>query len=783
MWSWRTSASGWLLRIGQGLALLLVTWASAAAEPVEVPLRMHLLQVLVNQVPGGHWPILERDDQLFAPPEAFEAWRLQRPTTGAVDHQGLAYYPLALLPGAAARIEPTAGTLALSVSPDAFGGIQLRRESAILPRPDPVVPSVFLNYDLNLHKAYGRGVASPHSFGMLGELGGSGGWGLAITSFAARHVPGTGYRLARLETTLRRDFLAQGITLKLGDASTRAGYLGRQSLFGGVQLSTNFGLAPDLNRQPLPLVMGQTQAPSTVQLFVNSVLRQTEQIPAGPFTIDMVPAVSGRGNVSVVVRDLLGRETLVTERFFISADLLAPDLDDWSLELGRYRLEPGVRSFHYGDTFASGMWRRGLSSTFTGEARADLSRSRSVLGMAGVWSVAGALLARGGWMRSHDATLGAGQRWTTGLEWQNRSNTVILTAEGSSRAFRHPAEPTAALPVRLQLALHAATPLGSSGHLGAALVLQAPYDTPRTLTTSLSYTALLWERWHLHLSLARISGPLRGSAASLVLSVPLERRIRSTASVQWRDGHFDSFIAADGSPEGAYGNAWRLLAGYSDRPRAEGSLHHFGRVGIASAEVSATSRQLNLRLGANGGLLLTADRLFAIPRHDASAALVHVPGYDGVDVGLGSQIAARTDSGGYALVPRLRAFQANPIRLDANDLPLTAEIDSIEQSVVPPWRSVVLAQFPVRGGRGAMIRIMLQDGQPAPLGAVVRAGSDAREFYVGSNGDAYVTGLGDSNRLTLTWSGRSCVLPVQLPPGDEDVIARIGPVVCEGVLR
>jgi outer membrane usher protein len=50
---------------------------------------------------------------------------------------------------------------------------------------------------------------------------------------------------------------------------------------------------------------------------------------------------------------------------------------------------------------------------------------------------------------------------------------------------------------------------------------------------------------------------------------------------------------------------------------------------------------------------------------------------------------------------------------------VSAEIDSIEQSVVPAWRSAVKVAFPVRSGRGALLRIVLDDGEAAPAGAFV----------------------------------------------------------------
>ncbi|HEY8357111.1 MAG TPA: fimbria/pilus outer membrane usher protein [Ramlibacter sp.] len=740
------------------------------------------LDVTVNKTPGGIWPIVSRDGVLHAPVEAFGTWRIEVPAdTPTVDYRGLRYYALPAIPGLDSRIDPEKGALELSVAAGSFAGTRLTRELAQqLPRT-PIVPALFLNYDINYEQAFGQGAS--RSMGLLGEAGWSTRWGVWTQTFVGRDLgAATGRALTRLETTMRRDFPDQGYTLVAGDSATRTGLLGRSAYFGGIQFGTNFELAPHVNRQPIPLVAGETSAPSVVQLYVNDVLRQTSNVPAGPFTLDNLPVLSGNGQVTVRVRDILGRETLITQPFFVSADLLAPGLNDWTVEAGRLRRNLGADSSSYGTGFGTGMWRRGLSSTTTVEGRAEISPARNVLGAAVVRSFGADWMVRAGAMVARDRFLGAGHRWVLGVDRPGYDLTFGATLEGSSRSFRSLGETRSQVPMQYQFAAQASYGL-RWGLLGAALAVQQPYDLERVTTVSLNYSATLRSNWQVNVYFSRAFAAVGGTTLGAVLSVPLDRQTISSTSVQMQRNGVDVYTSVARTPEGSTGLAWRALVGRQDETRAEAGAYYLGRHGQLNADVSTRAGQSNLRLSTSGALLRADGRHFAIPRFDTSAALVEVPGFGGVAVGASGRLDGQTDAAGFALIPRLSPYQSNRIQLDPSALPISAEIDSIEAEAVPPWRSVARLVFPVRSGRAALVRIELEDGEPAPAGAVLRIEGEEREFYVARRGEAYVTGLQDNTGLSLAWGGASCRMRVTLPAGSNDEIARVGPVRCLGVKR
>ena len=206
-----------------------------------------------------------------------------------------------------------------------------------------------------------------------------------------------------------------------------------------------------------------------------------------------------------------------------------------------------------------------------------------------------------------------------------------------------------------------------------------------------------------------------------------------------------------------------------------------GRYGRVSGDIAQSPVQTATRLGATGGVVLADGHVFATKRVDQSFAIAEVAGYRNVGVGIGNNMLTRTDANGIALIPQLVPYQNNQIRLNADDLPVSAEVESIEQIAVPPYRSAVKVTFPVRSGRGALLKIVFDDGEPAPLGAIVQITGDNQEFYVARRGEAFVTGLQPGSRVTLTWKERRCTFDVVLPAESPDEIARVGPLSCTGV--
>ena len=763
---------------------------NATSVPVEsgTP-RLMPLEVSINGAKTGNWLLLERGGVLHAPADAFEEWRLNRKLDSkSYSYRGQNWFPLTSVPGFQAQLNAADQSMDLKFQPGAFAATRMTHAPTERLSVTQAMPSLFLNYDLSYTASDVRGIDTSKDLGALLELGFSNSLGVLTSSHVGRNLTdegdSTSRSFRRLETTFSCDFPDKNLNLRIGDAATRQGMWGRATYFGGIQLGRNFALSRGFISQPIPTIAGQSTSPSTVELYINDSLRQTSQVPTGPFVIDNFPLLTGSGQARVVVRDVLGRETVLVQNFFSHSDLLEKGLSDWSANIGAVRSNLGTLNADYGRRFGSGLWRYGLTQNVTLEGSAEGARRAYGGGLGFSVALPWQVLGQVAGAASDDADIGRGYQWLMGFEHSSLRHGFSVRSEGSTRDYRQISEDAAVLPYRRQTSASYTYSSESLGHLGVGYARIDSYNQGPFKTYSANYAHRIGQRSTLSLLATRAVGPTKNDSFAISLLIPFNHDIVGSANVTNRGNQTDSYVSASKALGTESGTGWRVLGGArADQGYGEAGFYFQGSKGLISSDFSAADDQKPLRLGAQGGLVAIGGNLFASRKIQDSFALVEVPGYANVGVGFQSSILTRTNADGKALVPRLLPYRANSIRLDPSELPISAEIDSIEQVVVPAARTGVRAAFPVRSGRGALIKILFDDGQSAPAGAEIELLGDSKEFFVARRGEAFITGLQPKNSLVLKWNDQQCKMVVELPRGKVDEIAKLGPIVCKGVAR
>ena len=742
-----------------------------------------LLEVHINGQPQSEPALILRDREgaLYASLAELQRWRLRTPPGEPVlRHLGHAYYPIASLDGIKATFDEAGQRLQIDAPPSAFFATTLIEEAAALPVPVRSGNGGFFNYELFAQHAARRSDAAG-----LFELGVFNALGVGTASLLGGHSESAA-RVRRLDTTWTVDLPERLASLRIGDAVTRsASNWGRSARFGGIQYATNFATQPYALSFPLQSVSGEAVLPSTVDIFVNNALIASQPVPPGPFSVNELPGVTGLGEMRVVVRDLFGREQIVTQPFYASASLLRRGLADFSVESGWIRTHYAQPGAQYGRRFGAGAYRYGLSDRLTAEAHAEAAEGgQAALGLAGVQLVP-ALGVFSAATAASRSPFGSGRLLNLGFE---RSSTSALSfglrSQWTSRHFTQIGlEPGELAPRRLASA-NASLFAGKLGSFGLAYLRQDFRDRAGTELVSANYGIGLVGRAFFSLSLLKTLSGDRSQILFAAVTMPLGDHTSASVTAQRSRsaGQPDQELTAQAQqslPAGS-GFGWRVRS--SSQQQQEAGVAWQNDISTWSADVARSASQSAVRASVSGGLAFVGGAAFAGRRIGESFGVVQLPDYPGARVFADNQLVARIDADGNAFLPWLRAYEKNGISIDAADFPLDAQIDALKIDVVPFHRSGLVVKFPIRRSAGALVRLVLEDGSAVPAGAVVRVAGNETLFPVALDGEAWLTGLAENNTLRVTWRERSCEIMLTMTKTD-DPLPLLGPFVCRGVQR
>ena len=192
----------------------------------------------------------------------------------------------------------------------------------------------------------------------------------------------------RLDTSWRHSNPDTLVTTRVGDAISSSLAWTRPVRLGGVQVSRDFSLRPDLITYPVPTLAGSAAVPSSVDLYVNNVRQYSGNAPSGPFVINAVPSVTGAGEAVIVTKDVLGRSVMTTVPLYIDSRLLSAGLADFSVEGGFVRRAYSLRSVDYaGDPSLSASLRYGLNAAVTVETHTEATIGVYNGGVGALWKV------------------------------------------------------------------------------------------------------------------------------------------------------------------------------------------------------------------------------------------------------------------------------------------------------------------------------------------------------------------------------------------------------------
>jgi outer membrane usher protein len=648
-------------------------------------------------------------------------------------------------------------------------------------------------------------------------------YGTFEQSAIVRSGPQQSTDVVRLDTSVRYSDQQRMITYGAGDAINGGLAWSRPVRIGGVQAQSNFLLRPDLITMPLPSLGGSAAVPSTVDVYVNNMKTFTQDVAAGPFSVNSVPLISGSGNAELVIRDSAGHETRSTLPFYASSSLLSPGLTGWSVEAGLPRLSYGSGADVYVNSpIGSATLRRGIFDWMTVEGHAEGGAGLANGGVGAVVrtgniGVAGAALSASTGNRnsglqtyfSYETRLfglniSASSQRTFGSYEDLASTTARLSIcaanplQNFSGFFNFlspsyfvtlPAPSTAAAAnlsiytsARPYLALDRITfsaplPIDDRSNVSASFIrLLDSYGTlsnilTGTFTRSLPFSASLFATVFHDFGTRKNTGVFAG------LTIPIGPSASISAGVSKGRGGITGgidVVQSLGPEPGSYG--WRVHEAEGATIDRQVSMSYRSNYGTIHAGVSETNSNTGAALQLRGSITTMDGGIFLSNWIDDGFAVVNV-GIPGVTVLHENRPAGVTDSQGMLLLPALRAYQRNKIEVDPVNLPVDAEIESTHEVVTPADRAGALVKFRVRSdSSSALVTFVRTDGSFVPAGAKGRIDGGS-EFVVGYDGQAFIRDLGDTNRASIETFGGSCsaTFAFAARPGEQ---VQIAPVAC-----
>lgn len=642
--------------------------------------------------------------------------------------------------------------------------------------------------------------------------------GRAFTPF------GTFSQLAILRTSLNDGFQALRLdsAFSYSDPETLTRYRAGDTInggfawtrpirIGGFQVERNFGLRPDLVTLPLPSAQGSAAVPSTVDVYINNMKTFSQDIGTGPYQISNLPTVSGSGMATVVLRDASGRETQTSLPFYTSANLLAPDLFDFSVEAGLPRLSYGTTSDTYvAKPVGSASFRYGMLDWLTLAGHAEvgaglLNGSAGIAARTGSFGVASLALAASHYENS------------TGFQSYLSYETKILgiNISASSQLAFGPYNDLASVTARLQ----PNTPANlydisslinlSSSVTAAAAQLYTSAQPPKAFNRISAGVPLPFDKASLSTSFIQTNDAAgnRSSIVTATLSfgLPYETSVSATAFTTVAGTKNTGFLVGLSIPLGRSATASTFVSGGKGgtnviseatqpldvKPGSVGwqVQDSEGAAPQRSAAVSYRSSFARTDIGISqdrNGTLATAQiegavatlggSVFYANRIDDAFAVVET-GVPDIEVYYENRPVGVTDSTGRALVPSLRSYQQNKIAIDTSKLPVDADIGTTQSVVTPADRSGVRVNFAVQTNIRPAIVVF-----KAPNGMSLAAGSRGQveggeTFVVGYDGQAYIKNLASENNVTVATVDGECRASFHYDPRPNEQVV-ISPVIC-----
>jgi outer membrane usher protein len=622
--------------------------------------------------------------------------------------------------------------------------------------------------------------------------------------------------VVRLDTSWSYTNPESLMTYRAGDIISSGHSWTRPLRLGGIQVSRNFNLRPDLISTAMPGVSGSAAVPSVVDVYVNNTKTFTQDVAPGPFKISNLPVLGSNGTARVVITEPSGRVTETTQSFFVNSRILAKGNFDYSLEGGFARLEYGTNSSNYVKQFALvASSRYGLADNLTLETYGETTDKFVNVGAGLATSFAQRhLFTLAGQVSKNDKFKGANLHASYETQFANKVFLSASTQRSIGDYYDLAAATAKPLTYNYNVPFNPFAPPGTGGTNTAYSAINQSLLVPKAMdrvtvgmpldflgnaTFSTSYIHLLTsENVRSHLINATLHknfsnnisayttvyadrGDKRNIGFYAGLTVPFGKDNNSSfASLGVSSDQGGSYVTADYvKPLDQKVDSWGFRLRDVEGKSSYRSASISNRNAYSKAEVTVSQMQSGVYGTAyiEGAVAAAGGGVFLANRIDDSFAVVNA-GSPNVEVYAENRLVGKTGSSGRILIPQLRSYETNRVTINPVDLPLNASIETTKTLAVPVDRGVSVVNFGViTNPMAATVIFKTRDGKAIGAGASGQQ-QNGESFIVGYDGRAYLKGLQSNNSVSINYAKGTCQANFAYQTNDKQMVT-IGPVICE----
>lgn len=714
------------------------------------------------------------DDGIWIAEQDWQQWRLKKQNVVVYSYNQQNYYNLKQIQGLTYQLNEQDLAIDINAPISLFEPLSLNETKAIEVVEPTVSKGLFVNYDVN--SGFNRLGMSDSS--LLLENGFFHPFGVFNSQSLITLPVDEPQKVIRLDSTFTHNRIDQMTTFRVGDTQTTDfGHIGSMRI-GGIQSIRNFSLQPKKNITPMLSMTGEASMPSNVDVFINNMRAFSQKVPIGAFEINNIPAITGKGEASMVIRDILGREQRVYLPYYINPEALQVGLHEFSYDLGLIRENYGLDSDRYGRWLFNTLHRVGLSEYVTGQAQLALAQNQQNISAGVVFSVANQAAVEALISYSHHQKYGQGQAFSMGFATQIASFNINNHFKWQSEEFAALSRSDNSVNSQFSESFFIGRPISKAlGSLAVAYHHQQSYDAQQFESIQLNYNANIQSWFNLSASLTKVLSNNQDVVALLSLSIPLGAEVSANLHLQPQQGQ--QSLSLQKNSLSTTGLNYGLQHSWGNSQRTQANLTLQNNWGQYRFNANYAGEDVAVQGSASGGFAVMDKHLFWSRRINSSFAVLKVGEYKDVKVYKNNQLVGKTNAQGLALIPQLLPYQANRLRIDANDLPFDVVIPNLEKAVVPAFRSGLYTDFAIKRAYGATMTLQLASGEMIPAGAIIDNLTTGEQILSGYNGQIYLSDLQAMNHIRVSWLKNQCEFNLAFVPKDDNSVPDLGKQICQ----